>query len=175
MIMKFEIPFNAENDYQEKLFLWKYTWIKKIRSSWFSMLLMTGLFLILLIIPNNGFFYVIVTAVSLSVIMIYANHLFAIEKHKRKYLTNVKKRNETLIGTLLTYEFAEDYFIYTDDRLAYHIKWTEFEKFVSSSNILLIKLRYQHTANIILSKHEFGEDYSRIIGFLKTKLPHESF
>lgn len=174
--MKFEIPFNAENDYQEKLFLWKYTWIKKIRSNWFSIMIMTGLFLIILIIPNNGFFYTLVMAFVLSAILFYAGQLLAIEKHKRKYLANAKKRSETVLGTSIAYEFTEDYFIYTDDRLAYRMKWTEFEKFVSSPNILLIKLKYQHTSNIIMSKHEFGEEaYSKIIGFLKTKLPQESF
>jgi|GEM_PF-4761190 len=173
--MKFEIPFNAENDYREKLFLWKYTWLKKVRSGWFSMLLMTGLFLILLIVPKNDFFYIVLMAISLSVIMTYANYLLTIEKHKRKYLANVKKRSETLIGTWLIYELTEEYFMYADDRLTYRIKWSEFENIVSSSDILLIKPRYQHAANIILSKQEFGEDYSKITGFLKTRLAHESF
>lgn len=174
--MKFEIPFNVENNYQENLFLWKYTWRKKVSLYGVSILILTGLFMLILVSSKQGFSYVLLMAFCLSAMMAYAGRLFAIMTHKRKYLANVKKRGESLAGTLIVYEFTDDRFSYTDDLLCYQIKWSEIEKFVSSPNILLIKQTYHHAANIIISRHEFGEDaYSKIVGFLKTKLPQESF
>lgn len=174
--MKFEIPFNLENEYNEKLFLWKYTWIKKIRTTWFSLLLMAGLFLISLLIPENGFSYVILLATFLSAIISYIMYLISIERHKRKYLVNVKKRSERLIGVLIIYEFTDDCLIYRDNSLIQYIKWTEFDKFISSSDILMIKLHYQESYSHVISKRTFGDEaYFKIIDFLKTKLSQVSF
>lgn len=174
--MKFEVPFNVENNYQENLFLWKYTWLKKVRLYGVSILILTGPFMLILVSSNQGFSYVLLMVFCLSAMMANAGRLFAIGSYKRKYLANVKKRSESLAGTLIVYEFTDDRLSYTDDLLSYHIKWSEIEKFVSSPNILLIKQTYHHSANIIISRHEFGEEaYSEIVGFLKTKLPQESF
>jgi hypothetical protein len=174
--MKFEIPFNAENEYQEKLFLWKYIWTKGVRSTWLYLIMMIALFLFSLLVYKNNISSTVMIALSFGLILAYILSLRSIERHKRRYMKNVVSRGKTLEGAMLIYEFNEEHFMYSDTYLSYSLKWMEFEKFASSPNILMMKLKHQQSFSYVISKHTFGEEaYSKIIEFLKTKLPQESF
>ncbi len=172
--MKFEIPFNTDNDLKEKLFLWKFTYVKKIRSTWYNISLSGAVLLLLLLVQKGNFGYVLAMAFFIGVILTSVYFLVQVEKLKRKYVTNSKNRSATLVNTMVVYEFNEDFLEYSDKYLSYKISWAEFANFKSSSTILLMKRKYQDSYTFIISKQDFGEEnYFKIGEFLKAKMPQQ--
>jgi len=174
--MKFEIPFNTEFDFKEKQFLWKYGYDRKVKKAWFLIIISIAPLLLLLFVQNGNFIYILLIAALLGSIFAQGLYLISIEKYKKKYFQSFKARALTLENSIVTFEFNDDSFTYSDKYVSSQISWSEFECSISSPNISLMKRKYTEAYFVMISRIEFGDDnYQRIVEFLKTKIPQQSF